>query len=307
MKRPGGMRLHLRLGTRCNNRCLHCTVADITQYPDRDTESALAELKRGRRMGCHELVLMRGEPTIRPDILTLVSAARKLGYRHIQLQTNGRVLSYEPTLSKLLRAGVSFFEVSLYGDSPELHDRIARTEGALMQTLGGLRNLLASGTPLLVNIPVMAMNFERLPEMVSLLANLGVARLQASFVRPVRVSERWNLEVLARLSMVSELVRQAGALASDFGLVMETEGIPICHLGDHMTPGRDAEEDWDRHVISDLHIRHDGLARHRASMRPNPAACAPCVHRGSCPTTWADYLTLFGDGELFPIKAEWAP
>ena len=62
-----GKRFHLRLGTLCNNRCVHCSIADLSGLPDRDTQSCVQELTRGRELGCDELVLMRGEPTIRPD------------------------------------------------------------------------------------------------------------------------------------------------------------------------------------------------------------------------------------------------
>ncbi|MDP6943237.1 MAG: radical SAM protein, partial [Myxococcota bacterium] len=150
-----GRRLMLRLTTRCNSGCDHCTIADIAHHPDKTLEEASAELVQGRQTGCTELVVMRGEATLQPKVLLkLTRRARSLGYTHVQLQTNARMLSYGELVDRLMDAGMTFFEVSIFGHDTALHDAVDGTEGAFDQAIAGLRNLVDRGAALMVTVPV---------------------------------------------------------------------------------------------------------------------------------------------------------
>ena len=193
-------RLMLRLNTRCNSACAHCTIADVPASEERSPQAALAELIAARKRGCDELVIMRGEPTLRPDLPALARAARKLGYRLVQIQTNGRMLAYAAYLDRLVDAGVDFFEISLFGASATIHDEVSAEAGAFEQTLAGLRHLAARPQlGHLVTIAVLAANLHELVAMVDLIADVGLRRVQFNFTRPVRVDGAWQTGVLARL------------------------------------------------------------------------------------------------------------
>lgn len=295
-------RFHLRLGTACNNRCVHCTVKDLWHLPDRDTRTCLDEMRRGRDAGCDEIVFMRGEPTIRKDINELVREAKLLGYRHVQLQTNGRMLAYRKLAQKFIAEGVTFFEVSMYGDQASLHDEISKVAGSFDQTVSGLKSLMALDADILVSIPVISYNFRRLSAVVETVAALGAGRVQFNFSRPVFYQGRWVLDPILRLSAASAFIREAFARARDLGLTAWTEAVPFCHLEPDMNPGPEATEEWSRHVVSDLHIWHDGMDQPRAQSRPRADDCRGCLHERSCPTTWAGYLELFGGDELCRIE-----
>ena len=47
-----------------------------------------------------------GDPTLRPDLIRIVKAARKLGYEEVKLQTNGMLLGSPANAEKLKKAGV---------------------------------------------------------------------------------------------------------------------------------------------------------------------------------------------------------
>ena len=94
-------RLMVRITTQCNSGCAHCTIADIAHHADRTAQEVVAEIAKGRQSGCTELVFMRGEALIRKDLLPIVRKARELGYTHIQLQTNARLLSFSQYIDKL--------------------------------------------------------------------------------------------------------------------------------------------------------------------------------------------------------------
>jgi MoaA/NifB/PqqE/SkfB family radical SAM enzyme len=294
----------LRLDTRCNSACAHCTVADVPASEARSPKAALAELVAARRRGCDELVIMRGEPTLRSDLPALARAARRLGYRLVQIQTNGRMLCYADYLDRLIAAGVDFFEVSLFGASSTTGDAIAGDPGAHEQTVAGLR-LLAARPQLghLVTVPVLAKNQHELVATTELIAELGLRRVQLNFTRPVQVEGRWRTDVLARLDEAGPAIRAALARARALGLAASTEAIPLCQLDPEDRPAAERAQQFVDVAVVDLHRRHASFAAHHREVRPLAPACSTCSLAQTCPTTWAAYQELFGTEELRPLTA----
>lgn len=298
-------RLMLRLTTRCNSACAHCTVADVPGVPgmeERTATQALAEIVEARRRGCDELVIMRGEPTLRPELAKLVAAARRIGYRLVQIQTNGRMLCYPEHFDRLVHAGVDFFEVALFGATAATHDAISRDEGAFAQTLAGLRAI--AGKPELghlVSVAVLAANLHELVACVELVRELGLRRIQLNFTRPVQVDGRWRTEVLARLDDAGPHIRAALARARSLGVIASTEAVPLCQLDPEDRPAAETARDFVDVRVVDLHRRHESFAAHHREVRPLAPPCAGCSVASVCPTTWAAYQQLFGHEELRPL------
>ena len=297
-----GGRLMVRLTTQCNSGCAHCTIADIAHLPERPVESIWQEIEAGRARGCDELVFMRGEATLRKELVKLVRKARQIGYSHIQLQTNGRMLSYPQYVEKLVTAGVTFFELSYFGHEAGLHDAIDGTEGAFEQANAGLRNLVASGCGLLVTVPVVRRNLLSLVDIISHLHEEGVERVQFNFSRPVMIGKGWNTFPLVRLAEASPHIRSGLREARRLGLIGSTEAVPFCHLDPEDRDGFDATEDFSRHQVVDVHRVEADLTSHREHMRPKAASCEACVARDTCPRTWADYQRIYGTWELTALS-----
>lgn len=303
-------RLLLRLNVTCNSGCAHCTMGDLTGLAERTTEDAMRELQSARRDGATEVVFMRGEPTLRPDLTRLAAYARHLGYEHVQLQTNGRLLVYEPLLDRLLAAGVTFFEVSLFGADTATHDAISQTPGALEQTVGGLKHLASRNAGHLVTIQIVKANLRQLSEMVRLVASLGLRNIQLNFTRPVLTPDGWTTPLLPRLSEASPHIREAIAIARQLGLDAQTEAVPLCHLSpeDSSPEGlaragaaHETATAFEDFRVVDLHTQAPSMKVLRQEMRPVAPECEACRVKDVCPRTWEAYQTLHGTAEFEPI------
>ena len=113
--RPATARIDLKLGFSCNNRCRFCVQGDKrARLPELTTAEAVARLAEARAHA-EDLVFTGGEVTIRRDLPELVAEARRLGFRRIQIQTNGRALAYGATLARLVAAGATEFSPALHG------------------------------------------------------------------------------------------------------------------------------------------------------------------------------------------------
>ncbi|MFH1539999.1 MAG: carbamoyltransferase C-terminal domain-containing protein [bacterium] len=302
----GGLprRVHLRLTTTCNNNCVHCTIRDIRGVPDRSTEESVREMAAARKNGATEIVIMRGEATLREDLFTLVRAARRLGFSIVQLQTNGRALSEIRFMERLIEAGVNWFEVSLYGDSPGLHDAVSRAPGSFAQTVAGLKNIARLGSISIVSVPVVKQNHRRLEQIVELVGGLRIRRVQLNFTRPVFFEERWNIAAVAPLRDCSRFIVKALKKAVSLEIAPSTEAIPLCALDEATRRFGETPSAQDTHSVADLHIRHEVFAAHMAEARPVTPRCVGCSLVRICPGTWAAYLQLMGCEELSPVEPE---
>ncbi len=83
------------------------------------------------------VLLVGGEPFLRPDFLRLVAAIRAAGCVP-GLVTTGRPLVYPAVREKLRRAGLAYVRVQFFGHG-EAHDRAVSLPGAFDQALAGLR------------------------------------------------------------------------------------------------------------------------------------------------------------------------
>jgi predicted NodU family carbamoyl transferase/ferredoxin len=302
---PGGRRLALRLTTETDLAPAHDTLADLrarTRGRARAPDEALRALAEGRRAGCDELVVMRGEATLRPELPSLVRRARAMGYRYVQVQTDGHALAHAPRREALLAAGVDAFEVTVLAGEEALFDRLSGVPGSFRPTVLALQALARAGRVSQVTVPLLRGNLRGLGGVVAMLAKLGVKRVQFGFPRPVELRDGVMIDEVPRLEVASAYLRQAMALAARSGLAVTTEAVPFCHLPPEARGGGEAAQDWSRHRVDDLHVLHESVATARATQRPDPPPCRGCAARDACPRTWAMYFELVGSDELRPLS-----
>ncbi|NYZ79288.1 radical SAM protein, partial [Candidatus Micrarchaeota archaeon] len=107
------MTVHIDLatnkGTACNNNCIFCAPGPRQNSikPEEDTLRVKSELYKNRCKKQKGVLFdcNGGEPTTRSDIIEILSYAKELGYKEIQLQTNGRMFCYPEFTKKVVDAG----------------------------------------------------------------------------------------------------------------------------------------------------------------------------------------------------------
>lgn len=168
--------LLIMTGFVCNNNCIICSVKPkgLHQKP-RKTKEIIADMKRGRRLRYDNVDFTGGEPTIRPDILSLIKIAKDLGYQTISISTNGKMLSYGNFCQKIIENGLNVVTFTLNAHNSRLENAICRTPGVFNQTVQGIRNMLAY--PLVkvnVNTVVFQLNYKYLRQIGEFIRGLGV-------------------------------------------------------------------------------------------------------------------------------------
>ena len=145
--------LWLELSQRCNLQCVHCysdsgpKMSARGRMADRDWMNLLIE---SRRAGCEVVQFIGGEPTLHPAFKELVSAAHALQFRVIEVFTNATLVTAKTC--EFLRSLNASVAVSFYSTDAAKHRAITRVEGSFERTVRGIKNLVATGVPIRVEV-----------------------------------------------------------------------------------------------------------------------------------------------------------
>jgi MoaA/NifB/PqqE/SkfB family radical SAM enzyme len=296
-------RSDVKVGFACNNHCVFCAQgekrAKCGAIPLEELVRRLDEVRGDRRVR-RGLVLTGGEPMLHKNILGLVRAAKALGYDPIQLQTNGRLLSYRKAIDAVVAAGVNELSPSLHGSTAEIHDALTCAHGSFQQSRDGIANAVATGFPVVTNSVVVKENVHDLPALVALLADLGVRHAQLAFVHPVGTALEKFHDVVPRLPDVSRAVARASEIAAARGVQLVTEAMPLCFLRgmEHLA----VEERIPDTTVVELDGEIGAYSQWRtAEGKSHGPPCETCSARSRCEGPWREYPDAFGWSEFRPL------
>ncbi len=133
------------LTNRCNMRCPICFAnAGAAGYifePDYDEiVRQLRVLRDLKPTPCTAIQFTGGEPTIHPDFLRIVSAAREMGFSHIQIATNGIRIADADFARAAADAGLHVLYLQFDGVGEEPHRQTRNFPGIWEKKLAAIDN-----------------------------------------------------------------------------------------------------------------------------------------------------------------------
>jgi radical SAM protein with 4Fe4S-binding SPASM domain len=162
-------RMDLAVTYRCNLTCPKCYVGERSIGRELSTSEWVAVYGKLWNVGIPHVVFTGGEPTLRDDIVELVSQADEFV---TGLVTNGTRLS---ELAEPLRdASLDYAQVTVESSDPGMHDRITCTEGSHAKTVAGIRKALGLGLEVVTNTTLTKINAEAFAGTIAWLHGLGV-------------------------------------------------------------------------------------------------------------------------------------
>ena len=296
---PVTERVDVKTGFVCNNRCMFCVQGKKREtFGNKSTEEVRETLQQARQ-DSDSIVFTGGEVTIRPDFLDLVRCARELEFRVIQIQTNGRMLSYLKFCEQCIEAGANEFSPALHGHIPELHDYLTQCRGSYKQTVQAIRNLKSLNQPVITNSVVTRSNFRHLPELALVLIGLGVDQYQFAFVHPTGAAQEYFYSVVPRMTLIEPYVRKGLQVGIQRKVMALTEAIPFCFMRGFES--RVAERYIPRTKIFDARFVVDDYTQFRLTEgKAHGAPCLECNWAAVCEGPWREYPEKYGWGEFKP-------
>lgn len=292
--------LDVILGYDCNLACDYCTITPAMRARALPPERVLHELRRGRADGYDALSLTGGEPTIRPDLLGLVKAARTVGYDDVKLQTNGLLLAVPSNLRRLVEAGVSRVHLSIHTHRAERYDTLVRRQGSYALMCQGLAAAVESGIPLVAEVIMKADTYRDVVDALRWLHGHGVRAADLWFVS-LTDGNASNLGSMPRMTEVVPVMAEALAFARAHGMRVRSLHVPRCLLGDDHVHAHDPGAARVRVVTPEatFELRHS-----RLTGQLHVPACAGCQWQEQCPGVREDYLRRYGDAEIAAARGQ---
>jgi radical SAM protein with 4Fe4S-binding SPASM domain len=168
----------LELTFRCNLRCAHCYVN--TRRGDRRArrqELTAAEIRRiageAADLGCLTLLLTGGEPLLRADLPDIYRHLKSQGFL-VALFTNGTLVT-ERFADLLADRPPLVVEITLYGATAEVYERVTGVPGSHRRCLRGIELLLDRKVRVRLKTVPLTINVSEMDAMRALASAYGVA------------------------------------------------------------------------------------------------------------------------------------
>jgi cyclic pyranopterin phosphate synthase len=282
------------LGYDCNLACTYCTITDEMRRRALPTERVGREIDRAAGRGYADVAFTGGEPTIRSDLGALVKYARRRGFEHVKVASNGLRYAHAPYLDQLVAAGVDRFHVSMHAFSDADYERTVRRAETAALRRTAVANLVERGLDPIADLILKEDTYRDVRAWIAELHAQGIRRF-ALWLVSLTDQNAGKVEQLPRLSDVAPLLLPAFDDARRGGYEVVSLHVPRCFL-----PGY---EDHVRHPGADLVtvVTPDevfDLRDSRLSGGVKPEGCQGCRWAAACPGLRRDYVDVFGGGEV---------
>jgi len=290
------MKHEVKVGTLCNNNCVFCLNdrRDI-DVPFLDIQS---RIETARDLGVNSIDLTGGEPSLRKDFLRMVSLV-KANNMGLCVHTNGRSFSYAGMCDRITELGKHAFLVSLHAHNEGLNRKLTQVEGGFRQTVEGIRNLLARGHFVYVNVVINRLNARFLPEIAEHHAGLGVHSVQLSWVRPAGKAAQDIKGLIPMYSEYSENLEKAICILKEKGTNVFVISVPPCVMEGTVDAVCNPYED--SIVIRDGR-EIDATGSFNDEHKMKLASCRACRFSPSCGGFFRLYAGEYGTSEFRPVK-----
>jgi len=302
---PQTTRLDLKVGFQCNNYCVFCVQGDKRyKHPNRTFVEIKSILMQGIKEKRKSVVFTGGEPTLKKKmLLEVVVYAKKLGYKTIQIQSNGRMFAYFDYCKVLIAAGANEFSPALHGSIAEIHDYLTQAPGSFRQTVQGIKNLKALGQRILTNSVITKINYKDLPNLAKLLVKLGVNQFQLAFIHinHIILNDASKIDqIVPRVGKAMSYVTRALDIGIGSGTPCMTEAIPYCLMKGY--EDYIAEKIIPKAHVFDAEIDIEDYSKYRREHgKAKGSDCLKCKYDKICEGPWKEYPEIFGWSEFNPI------
>lgn len=249
---------------------------------DKGTENLKKEITAVRKK-FDFINLMGQEPTLRKDILELISFAGELGFRQVGVTTNGRMLAYPDFTEKLVRRGLDQAVITVAGHNARLHDSHTGARGSFEQTLAGIKNFIfqqgrKKNLSLVLNVMVTGRNYKSLAAIVDFYVALGAREINIGHILP------FNKKIIASRGCVARMKDVVPYLIR----IQDKHGAAARFLFVEYPPC----------VLPEGYRHLSFPCLEESPQKIRLTLCSGCVYRAKCQGIHKYYLDLYGEKEF---------
>jgi radical SAM protein with 4Fe4S-binding SPASM domain len=219
-------RMDLAITYRCNLGCQKCYVGDRRVDRELSTSEWVKVYETLWTAGIPQVVFTGGEPTLRDDLVELVSQADEFV---TGLVTNGtRLLDLAQALKD---ASLDYVQVTIESFDPKMHDRITCTEGSHAETVAGIQKAMSIGLQIVTNTTLTKTNAASFAETIKWLQGLGVRNVACNTLICSGHGVEYKKESGLADRELREILTDAGETAEKLGIALQWYSPTCYHQG----------------------------------------------------------------------------
>ena len=179
-------KLIMNITYKCANRCVFCATGDRVSAA-LAWDKIVNILREHREQGTDQLDIDGGEPTMHPRLVDAIGLARELGYRSINVTTNGRLLRDRTLAERLLNSGITHLLISLHGATAAVHEAATDAPGSFADTIAGIDHAMAlhpAHVETGLNVTIVRANVDHLMPLTALAVAKGFSKINFQFTTP---------------------------------------------------------------------------------------------------------------------------
>lgn len=165
----------------CNLNCIHC-IRDTGIKNELTTREMKDILLQVREMGCFTVIFTGGEPFYIKDFLEIAGYAQAQGLG-IMIYTNGTLINAQ-NIMRLKKLNPLEIQVSLYGATPQTHEKVTQVKGSFAKTMSAIWLLKKHNLRFLIATMIMNCNFKEALEIKKMSEKNGWSFFPDFILRP---------------------------------------------------------------------------------------------------------------------------
>lgn len=222
-------RLHILTSWLCTNDCIFCMEnKDVREFISLEKVEKILKnwLKYSK-----EVTFTSWEPTLHPNLIDMVSLAKKYWYQVIQVISNWRKYKNYDYAENLIKAWVTDFIISIHSYNALSHDEIVRKKWAFNDVLEWIINIskLKKKYRLVfnTNTTILKNNYKDVIKIVYFLEKFPIDSLVLNIVIPQEEAIKNKINVLEKYSIMLEKFTDLQKFQNKYNNIY-INGFPMC-------------------------------------------------------------------------------
>lgn len=296
------------LGEQCNAKCIFCCAKGLHGNAKWiSAQTVKRRLKKWADEGAWLITLSGGEATLYPYLEEISLAAKKYGFKSVQILTNGLKLGNLDYARRLAECGIDEIKISLHGADAKTHNALMNVDNAFENAMRAVENLNIAGIKASFNFAVTAANYKQTPLFAKLAGTeLGVTGFcfMFSFYSGGMLEQKNKLNI--SYTEVMPYLKLALQYMSLKNIVIESKMLS------NFTPCLAPElinlmSDWSNNSVESFSKISTGKITRKVNKsycerKIKLPACEQCVYKDCCYGVDKGYIEIYGDKEFAPIK-----
>ncbi len=267
------------LTKKCNQNCIFCSGSERRKM-------STQEIKKKIFLARRAVIFEGGEPTMSVDLLNWVKIAKDRGIKELVLVTNGVMLSSRKLTEKLIKSGVTLFNISFHSHRKLLYGEITQSAYYFL-VLKGIKNLIELGAASKIRFTfvISKKNYKILPSYMNWLKKEfpGIFYVAINYVKVLGKVRGAPRNYVPKFKEVRPYLLRALKIAKQNDLKVLTDGFPLCLMDEFPECNEDVQM---RRVTEDFSFMEE---------KTKTEKCKNCLLDYICGWIIIDYRSLDGD------------